>query len=953
MNQINYLNNPTKTQLKLALSNNLNILYMNILSLPPKLEEVEFLLKSLGITAHIILLTETWIAEHDINNKKKKFELKNYQSFHHCRKNQRGGGIACYVSNNIRCRVAEVYNSQNVQFMVVDLMDLNTKIGICYRPPNRTNIPAFEQGLQNLLSKHRRLILLGDINIDLLNENDSLTKNYANTLASLHFTILNKVDTEMATRIDPRRKSSKVIDHVVSDLSPNLFGSCVVKDNVLSDHRMLLLDIKINHKINDTESNTITKINYENVSKDLSSLPTISFSLFHSHLMQPIDKNTHKVILKTNKSINKPWFDDELRRLNNLRDKFFKLKTKYPLSIILLEKFKFHRRNFRRIIKQKKKSYYSKLYDNNKGNSRITWAITNEIITNKCKSNSEHISLVCDNKIITDETEVSSNFNSYFAEVGSSVIPNFKPSNNIQQSVPVNTQFESFQPITENELTSVITNLKNCSAGYDRVKSSFLKLNLNFFVAILINFINEIFLTNNYPDFLKVARIKPLHKDGPKTEISNYRPVSITTVFSKIIETIMSAQLTKFLFDNRLLNSMQFGFLKTSSTTNAAITLIDSIIQNTEKKLTTACIFVDLSKAFDCMNYEQLRLILERNGIIGGAVKLIMSYLTNRKQFVELNGVRSDLGNVESGLPQGSCMTILFLIYINTLFHLKLHGKLIMYADDSALVYGASDTEALKLQMAHDLVEIRNFLARINMRINFKKTSFILFKQKKHLLFDDIQIDNELIKRVDDYEYLGLTIDSNLSFNKHATKVLNKVSRFAGIVYRIRNFTSRKTLLSLYFANVQSHMSYMVPVWGNCSLSMTDKIQIAQNKILKMIYRKPRRFNTIQLYKDLGDHNILMFKHLTELETSSLIYKIKNKMIHIDITIPTGTQTFQHKTRSSSQLRRPSYKTTSGRNSVFYKGVVLFNNLPDNIRNATTLQDFKCKLRKKYKDSLK
>lgn len=144
----------------------------------------------------------------------------------------------------------------------------------------------------------------------------------------------------------------------------------------------------------------------------------------------------------------------------------------------------------------------------------------------------------------------------------------------------------------------------------------------------------------------------------------------------------------------------------------------------------------------------------------------------------------------------------------------------------------------------------------------------------------------------------------------------------------------------------------MLPVWGNCSLNMADKIQTTQNKILKMIYRKPKRFSTSAFYREIVDSNVLMFKHLFEFESSVLVYKIKHKMIHINTKIPLNAEIHQRNLRSANLLRLPNYSTTAGRKSLLYKGTSLFNMLPDNIKNSPLLKDFKVKLRRKYRNSL-
>jgi hypothetical protein len=192
-----------------------------------------------------------------------------------------------------------------------------------------------------------------------------------------------------------------------------------------------------------------------------------------------------------------------------------------------------------------------------------------------------------------------------------------------------------------------------------------------------------------FPDALKIARVVPIHKEGPTDDPSNYRPISVLSLFSKIFELLIRKRLEILLFSNGIINKNQFGFLKKSSTSSAASNLVNEITTKINNKLKTACLFVDLRKAFDCLKYSSLELILHNLGIRSDAKKLLMSYLTNRQQFVVCNGVQSSMSLVVGGVPQGSVLgPLLFLLYINGIFDLKLNGFVQLYADDMALVYG-------------------------------------------------------------------------------------------------------------------------------------------------------------------------------------------------------------------------------------------------------------------------
>lgn len=924
------------------------MLYLNVLSLPAKVEEIEFLLNEIAVPVQILVFTETWLTnESGVKSKKKgAFSLSNYQEFHDIRTNQRGGGVSIYIHKTIKCRVLKKVNENNVQIMIIDLIKNNIKIGVIYRPPNHANIKTFENVLEKILESYRNLLILGDMNIDILDGSVTSTRIYDNIVASHYFKILNKLDVQMATRINHRTGSKTLIDHVVSDLST--VKSIITNNSTISDHRMIVVGIELHSKAIKKHKIAITNLN--DVTQDLSSLTTETFESFHAQLIASIEKHTREIQPKIQKTISKPWFDRELRKSSKMKDKFYKLHQKYPSSEILFQKFKYYQRSFRRQIKRKKRKFYESSLKKNAGNSRATWAIINEIITNS-DNNQPEIILEINNQIADDPKSVADEFNQYFASVGSKIQPNFIPSP-LENVVSLDERFEKFDEVTEPEVAQVIQKLKNTSAGYDKIKPNFLKANISFFTTVLTILVNQIFQTCVYPTSLKVSKVKPIHKDGPMTSVSNYRPISIPSILSKVVETLMKIQLTKFSIEHNLISELQFGFLENSSTESAVVALMENIIKNLELKQITACLFIDVSKAFDCLHYDQLKYVLQSCGIVGNALNLIMSYLSGRKQFVEVNTAKSDQEDVTTGLPQGTTLIWLFLIYINPIFKLKLNGSLIMFADDAVLVYGATDHETLQRQMTADLETITKFFQSFNMKINYTKTKFMIFKNRHKDLLQSLVFDNNRIDRVEVFNYLGLLIDANLAFTSHANHVLAKISRFAGVLYRAKNFLNRKALLSLYFSNVQTHLLYLLPVWSSIPNSYIDRIQRMQNKILKTIYCKPRRYSTKFFYKNVVKPNIIMFSQMIEAERTILIYKLKNKIIRNSYTIPTLQDVTNRSLRRATSLRRPDFSTTIGKKSFFYRGVVLFNELPQSLMNAPTLQVFKHQLKQRYRTSL-
>ena len=184
----------------------------------------------------------------------------------------------------------------------------------------------------------------------------------------------------------------------------------------------------------------------------------------------------------------------------------------------------------------------------------------------------------------------------------------------------------------------------------------------------LSEILNFCFSSGVFPSVLKTANVIPVHKKDSKLDFSNYRPISLLSNVEKILEKLMYNRIYKFFSDNNLIYSLQFGFRQKYSTVHALISLTESIIKNLDVGNIGCGIFVDLQKAFDTVEHDIFLSKLEHYGVRGLANKWFKSYLSNRKQYVSINGYHSNLADVKFGLPQGSVLDpLLFLIYINDL----------------------------------------------------------------------------------------------------------------------------------------------------------------------------------------------------------------------------------------------------------------------------------------------
>ena len=283
--------------------------------------------------------------------------------------------------------------------------------------------------------------------------------------------------------------------------------------------------------------------------------------------------------------------------------------------------------------------------------------------------------------------------------------------------------------MTVHDIISITNSLRNTNKLYD-VPTKFLKLIINVVADIITDLFNECILEGHFPTELMTSRLMPLYKQGSKLQMENYRPISLLPTLSKIFEKVLSTQYLSFIDKHNLLSNNQFGFRKNLNTTDAALKLVNDMVPVFQNKRYGACLFVDFRKAFDTLDRDILLRKLFRMGVRGIGHEILNSYYKgDRKQYVHVNGVSSDLLDSKNGCIQGSnlgpLMYILYADDLNKIFDDSV--QLVTFADDTVIYIKGESTHELQDKINQIVEKLIDWCNNNKLCVNFEKKRKLCF----------------------------------------------------------------------------------------------------------------------------------------------------------------------------------------------------------------------------------
>ena len=503
--------------------------------------------------------------------------------------------------------------------------------------------------------------------------------------------------------------------------------------------------------------------------------------------------------------------------------------------------------------------------------------------------------------VIKDYLDIANGFNAFFSKIGKNLAEKIPTTNeNFEQFLSNRNETSfNFSKISEMDILKICKILKpKSSAGSDCISTKLLKEIAPLILTPLHHLINLSLETGFVPKQFKIAKVVPIFKSGDKHDYNNYRPISLLSSFSKLMEKVVARQLVGFLNYHNLLYKHQYGFRANHNCSQPVLHFTEKVYNalNQKPSLQTLAIFIDLKKAFDTVDHDILLKKMDHYGIRGISNKWFENYLKDREQFVSVHGIDSDTQKIVCGVPQGSILgPLLFLLFINDLPNATEFFTL-LFADDTTFQISGHDMNFLFQNANMELKKASTWFETNKLTLNVDKTKFMLFSDRDIDLVSlghKLEIGNQTIEQIGKkckekyFKFVGHVLDDKFSWEGHVKHICKKLASANFAINSTKHFMPLQIRKTLYHTIFESHINFGILLWGCAKSKILKKVENLQKKCIRNVFLSKYKSHSQPIFKKLSILNLkdkitmIRSEFMNQYRNGKLPESFKNKFTDI------------------------------------------------------------------------
>lgn len=861
------------------------------------------------------------------------FEMQGFHEIIRGDRKEGAGGVAIFIRNTIQFKRLYQYENQNLEAIWLQINSIDGKVLFCccYRPPDYANFWTEFDTVIDIVKGDviRNIFILGDLNADFRTVNG---RKLQNMTLQQNFEYL----VTEPTRITDR--TATVLDQILTN-APNFVRKVEVMAPVsTNDH--CTVGIHLDFKINNDKAYFRTVWFYKNAKFGEFRDGLLNADFESTFVENDIDAScerwtetflnvarTHipnKVI--TVRPKDSPWYTNELRNLKRKMIRAFH-KYKHSRKVTDWEKYKQLASDYHAKLNVAETNYKQSMCNtlSESKNNKKWWSTVKWLLGKG--GDCSYPALNVDDEQITDSKDKAEAFNKSFLSYS-----NIDDSNASLPEID-ETVFQGLDEIiaTEDEVEDFLKCMDPSKAtGPDGVSPRLLKEAGHCIVPSLTKLINQSLSLGTVPSKWKIANVIPLFKKGDKSLTTNYRPVSLLSCVSKILERVVFKHLFNYLRSINFISPHQSGFQPGDSSVNQLSYLYHEFAQALDQKKDVHIVFCDITKAFDRVWHEGLLYKLRNAGICGKLLVWFRNYLFKRYQSVVIRGQKSEMGLIKAGVPQGSVLgPLLFLIYINDITSIT-GCKIKLFADDTSLYIEFDNPDAASEMMNEHLTAIQNWSHQWLVKFSPAKTKLMTCSFKKKT-YPNITFNNVILASVSSHKHLGLTLSKNLTWTDHIKDIIKSVSPMSDVLKKLKYDLDRKTIETTYFSFIRPKLEYGAQVWDNCGKRNSELLESFQLGLARVATGARKGTSHELLYRDTNWNTLSQRRQLIKFKN---FVKIANKEApqYLQSLLPNKLADIRPNTRAPNNYEIIKSRTETFKKSFIPSSITLWNKASDKQR---------------------